>query len=218
MDGVLKSWSVPRGPSMDSAQKRLAVMTEDHPVPYLMFEGKIPAGEYGGGEMQIWDTGKWDAEGEGTPEEQLAKGRLEFALHGKQLNGRFNLVQIHGRDGDADGKQWLLIKGKDEFVKQDDALVPRLRGQTRTRPNKSTRGPSVRKVETTGTGKPVKTVLTGKGAKGDAKVEVEGKVVALTSLERVYFPEKKFTKADLLRYYLQVSETMLPYLHDRPLI
>lgn len=219
MDGVLKSWSVPRGPSLDPAQKRLAVMTEDHPVKYLTFEGKIPQGEYGGGEMRVWDSGTWEPEGEGDPTEQLEKGRVEFELKGKKLKGQFHLIQIRGQQaGDNAGRQWLLIKGSDKYAEKGDKVVPLLRGNTRTRPNQTEHGPSVVKVHTEGTGKPVKQVLGAKKPKGDAKVEVDGNIVALTSLDRVYFPEKKWTKADLLLYYLQVAETMLPYLQDRPLI
>lgn len=218
--GVLKSWAVPRGPSLDPSQKRLAVMTEDHPVKYLTFEGKIPQGEYGAGEMQIWDTGTWEPAGRLAAEEQLDQGRLAFILHGDKLNGEFNLVEMRGnrRVGDSEGKQWLLIKGPDRYANSQDELVPILRGRTRTRPNGSQAGPSVRKVEVQGTGKPVARVLKGKNLKGDVKASADGGVVELTSLERVYFPEKGYTKGDLLRYYDTVADTLLPYLQDRPLI
>lgn len=220
MDGVLKSWSIPRGPSLDPSQKRLAVQTEDHPVKYLNFEGKIPAGEYGGGEMRIWDTGTWKPAGSETPDQEYEAGHLVFTLQGKKLRGEFNLIRINRphQNGDTPGKQWLLIKGKDDYVKSEDEVVPLLRGNTRTRPNRSRGGPSVVKLPSTGTGEPVATVLKAKNPKGNISVETDGKVVALTSLDRVYFPDKGYTKADLLRYYLQVSQTLLPYLRDRPLI
>ena len=85
-DGVLKSWAVTRGPSLDPSQKRLAVMTEDHPLEYGGFEGVIPKGEYGGGPVMIWDEGTWEPIGD--PDEGLAKGDLKFRLHGKQAERR----------------------------------------------------------------------------------------------------------------------------------
>ncbi len=225
LGGVLKSWAVPRGPSLDPSQKRLAMMTEDHPVNYLAFEGNIPKGEYGAGEMRIWDTGTWEPAWDEKPEKQLDKGRFGFILHGKKLNGEFNLVRMgrsdergNGRAGDRPGKQWLLIKAKDKYANENDELVPILRGQTRTRSNRSRKGPSVVKVPVEGKAELIAKVFKEKNLKGDRKVQVEGKVVEVTSLDRVYFPEKKYTKADLLQYYYAMAETMLPYLADRPLI
>lgn len=108
LEGVLKSWAVPKGPSMDPADKRLAVMTEDHPYEYAKFEGKIPKGEYGGGEVIIWDTGTWEPM-DADPVGALAKGRLEFSLKGKRLSGKFLLVRT--------SKNWLLMKRHDEKEK-----------------------------------------------------------------------------------------------------
>ena len=105
-DGVLKSWAVPRGPSPDPADKRMAVMTEDHPVDYADFEGVIPAGEYGGGPMIIWDRGRWEPHGD--PRRGLEAGKLLFELKGFKLKGMWTLVKIKGRN--ATGKDWLLIK------------------------------------------------------------------------------------------------------------
>src|SRR5919202_1270398 len=97
--GVLKSWSVPRGPSLDPAEKRLAVETEDHPVEYLKFEGRIPEGEYGAGEHMRWDSGTYEVTGDAPALEQLAAGRLDFALKGEKLKGAFTLVKMKRREG-----------------------------------------------------------------------------------------------------------------------
>ncbi|HXX03005.1 MAG TPA: DNA ligase D [Xanthobacteraceae bacterium] len=111
LDGVMKSWAVTRGPSLDPDEKRLAVHVEDHPIEYNSFEGTIPAGEYGGGTVMIWDRGTWSPEGD--PHKGLAKGHLVFDLHGKKLHGRWHLVRMRARAGDRH-ENWLLIKGKDE--------------------------------------------------------------------------------------------------------
>ncbi|MBA3313932.1 MAG: DNA ligase D [Planctomycetaceae bacterium] len=117
-DGVLLSWAVPKGPSLDPSQKRLAVQVEDHPLAYAGFEGVIPAGEYGGGSVIVWDQGTYEPEGEIS--KMLAKGHLKFRLDGTKLKGNWNLVRTGGRS--ADGKNWLLIKIK------DDAVVPLSKG------------------------------------------------------------------------------------------
>jgi bifunctional non-homologous end joining protein LigD len=127
MEGVLESWAVPKGPSLDPADKRLAMQVEDHPVSYYDFEGTIPAGNYGGGTVMVWDAGTWEplspvpVKGEyvpGTEKEaaaMLAKGDLKFRLKGKRLSGDFALVHIKGRAG-SKGNEWLLIKKKDDHV------------------------------------------------------------------------------------------------------
>src|SRR5271157_2875187 len=127
MEGVLKSWAVPKGPSLDPADKRLAMQVEDHPVSYFDFEGTIPEGNYGAGTVMVWDEGTWEplspvpVKGEyvpGTDKEaadMLAKGDLKFRLKGKRLKGDFALVHIKGRAG-SKGNEWLLIKKKDDHV------------------------------------------------------------------------------------------------------
>src|SRR5262245_6857372 len=123
-DGVLKSWAVPKGPSLDPAQKRLAVRVEDHPLGYAEFEGTIPEGHYGAGEVHVWDRGTYETLPAGGTAPQavadgLAAGRLEFALHGRKLRGRFALVRMRGK---GRGKEnWLLTKMKDEFAQPDEA-------------------------------------------------------------------------------------------------
>src|SRR5215210_6458313 len=113
MGGVLKSWSVPRGPSLDPSEKRLAVETEDHPVEYLKFEGHIPEGEYGAGEHMRWDGGTYESLGDAPALEQYEAGRLDFELRGEKLRGAFTLVRMKGREG-----QWLLMKRTDEFAER----------------------------------------------------------------------------------------------------
>jgi len=123
LDGALKSWAVPKGPSMDPSVKRLAVHVEDHPLDYLKFEGMIPPGEYGAGEVIVWDIGTYEAERGETRKEQekilreeYKKGHLKIVLHGEKLNGSFALV----RTKQGEGKQWLLIKHRDDFASKED--------------------------------------------------------------------------------------------------
>jgi len=119
--GVLKSWAIPKGPSMNPSEKRLAVMVEDHPLEYIDFEGIIPQGHYGAGPVIIWDSGEFQPEGD--LENSLAKGKLVFTLNGKKLKGSFSLVLMKGR---GSGKDWLLIKGKDSFAKEDWKIIEEL--------------------------------------------------------------------------------------------
>ncbi|HSU99603.1 MAG TPA: non-homologous end-joining DNA ligase, partial [Roseiarcus sp.] len=118
LDGVLKSWAVTRGPSLDPGEKRLAVAVEDHPLEYADFEGTIAKGEYGGGSVIVWDKGTWTPLGD--PHRGLKKGHLEFELHGHKLNGRWHLVRMHGKPGEK-RQNWLLIKGDDDFARPGDA-------------------------------------------------------------------------------------------------
>ncbi|OAI47131.1 hypothetical protein AYO44_10160 [Planctomycetaceae bacterium SCGC AG-212-F19] len=112
LDGVLKSWAVPKGPSLDPSVKRLAVQVEDHPVEYGSFEGIIPPGEYGGGTVMLWDQGEWEPVGD--PEDGYRAGRLKFKLHGAKLRGGWMLVHTGGGASGRDKRQWLLIKERDE--------------------------------------------------------------------------------------------------------
>jgi bifunctional non-homologous end joining protein LigD len=113
MDGVLKSWAVPKGPSLDPSVKRLAIHVEDHPFEYRKFEGQIPQGEYGGGDVIVWDRGTYTVDGASSGPAQLAKGDLKFTLRGEKIQGSFVLVKIRGGEKQ---NEWLLIKHKDEFV------------------------------------------------------------------------------------------------------
>jgi len=113
IDGVLKSWAVPKGPSLDPAVKHLAAHVEDHPVEYGDFEGTIPAGNYGAGSVMLWDRGTFDLLGDTSADDQIKRGDLKFRLHGEKLNGDFALVLMKGR---GKGNEWLIIKKKDEFA------------------------------------------------------------------------------------------------------
>lgn len=120
-NGVLLSWAVPKGPSLDPAEKRLAMQVEDHPLDYADFEGVIPAGEYGGGTVMVWDRGWWKP-AEDDVDAMLRKGRLELALHGRKLAGRWLLVRTRGR-GTATKPSWLLIKRHDDHASDDDVVT-----------------------------------------------------------------------------------------------
>ena len=120
MDGVLRSWAVPKGPSYDPNDKRLAVHVEDHPVEYGDFEGMIPEGNYGAGAVIVWDRGRWTPVGD--PAEGLAKGKLLFRLDGHKLHGMWTLVKL--KKGE---KEWLLIKERDAYVTPGGRKCPRAR-------------------------------------------------------------------------------------------
>ncbi len=114
IDGVLVSWAVPKGPTLDPGERRLAMRTEDHPIEYLPFEGVIPAGEYGGGDVIVWDWGTWEPEPE-TPDpgKALRTGEIKFVIHGERIGGRYTIVRT---DRDGDRERWLLLKKRDEFA------------------------------------------------------------------------------------------------------
>jgi bifunctional non-homologous end joining protein LigD len=114
LDGTLKSWAVPKGPSLDPSVKSLAVQVEDHPLEYATFEGVIPQGEYGGGTVMVWDRGTWEPEVD--PDRGFKTGKLKFKLSGEKLHGSWALVRMGGRAGE-DGKNWLLIKHRDDEAK-----------------------------------------------------------------------------------------------------
>lgn len=134
--GVLWSWAVTRGPSLDPAEKRLAVHVEDHPLDYAGFEGTIPAGQYGGGSVIVWDEGRWMPEGD--PAAGLKKGHLAFTLEGHKLHGRWHLVRLKPRRGEK-RDNWLLIKSEDAFARTDEDILE-------TAPNSVKSGLSVEQI------------------------------------------------------------------------
>ena len=146
MNGVLKSWAVPKGPSMNSAEKRFAVRTEDHPVSYLPFKGKIPEGNYGGGTMEIWDKGKFipvDEDMNPLTDRQAAaaldKGELKIFLKGKNIEGGFVLIRLKN-----DEKNWLLIKHNDEYNTRKPYDAEKVRPVSRTGSKPQTARPATK--------------------------------------------------------------------------
>ena len=118
IDGVLKSWAIPKGPSLNPVDKRLAVMVDDHLLEYFDFEGIIPEGQYGAGAVVIWDSGTYSLFEGGDPMEALKSGKIVMELHGKIIKGGFTLVKMKGRDE----KNWLLIKRKDSYSQTEWTL------------------------------------------------------------------------------------------------
>ena len=146
LDGTLKSWAVPKGPSLDPHVRRMAVHVEDHPLGYANFEGVIPPGQYGAGTVIVWDRGEWVPLED--PRAGYRKGKLKFDLHGEKLRGRWNLVRMHGRAGERQ-EPWLLIKETDEEARpaseydiveaEPDSVVAGLKtGKKKTREKKTT--------------------------------------------------------------------------------
>jgi bifunctional non-homologous end joining protein LigD len=118
LDGTLKSWAVTKGPSLNPADKRLAVHVEDHPLEYGSFEGTIPEGQYGGGTVMLWDEGTWNPIGDA--EKSYRNGRLSFVLHGKRLKGEWHLVRMGGRAKGSKRENWLLIKSHDQYANEEN--------------------------------------------------------------------------------------------------
>jgi bifunctional non-homologous end joining protein LigD len=160
VDGVFKSWAVTRGPSLDPADKRLAVEVEDHPLDYGDFEGTIPKGQYGGGTVQMWDRGYWAPEPGFDPEKALAKGELKFVMEGERLHGGWVLVRLKPRGGDKHAN-WLLIKHK------DDAATPGEGGSIVAEDRSVASGRKMADIAA-GKGKPPKPFILADAAEPDA--------------------------------------------------
>ena len=138
MDGALASWAIPKGPSFDPSLKRFAVQTEDHPLEYGNFEGRIPEGEYGAGDSIIWERGTYDTVPPGQASAQRKKGHLHLELHGEKLKGRWHLVKTRGRPGEKAG--WILFKANDEFASPSFDVVAE-RPESVVSGRRVTRGP-----------------------------------------------------------------------------
>jgi bifunctional non-homologous end joining protein LigD len=216
--GVLVSWAVPKGPTLDPSAKRLAVHVEDHPLEYFDFEGVIAAGEYGGGDVIVWDWGTWAlAEGD-DPLEAIAAGDLHFTLDGEKLRGRFALVR---RGRERDREQWLLIKKRDDDAIDGWDPEDHPRSVKSGRTNDEVRAaPAASWSSTASWAAPTEDELAALDALGTKGTwTVGGRDVRLTNLDKVLFPGRgrgePLTKRDLIRHYATMAPAILPYLADR---
>jgi bifunctional non-homologous end joining protein LigD len=228
VDGVLKSWAVPKGPSLDPTVKRLAMMTEDHPIEYAEFEGIIPEGEYGGGSVIIWDEGVWHPEGD--PRAGLAKGKLTFELEGTKLAGSWHLFRTGSDRG------WLLKKRSDEEARPGSDLTAEEPESVRTgrtveevaeekdkvwRSNRPAKKKRAARAKATGAAAAARKAIARKTPSRAAEAEPDGEDriagIRISHPDRVVYPEDGFTKLDVARHYELVSSWMLPQIVDRPL-
>jgi len=246
LDGVLKSWAVPKGPHLDPTVKRLAMHVEDHPVAYGSFEGIIPQGEYGGGTVMLWDRGSWEPKGDA--DEDYRAGKLKFVLHGEKLNGAWMLVRTGGgKRTNGDARQWLLFKERDDWAKEGTAgdivassplsvasgrTLEQIAadrdwvwdGEAKATPvsKKGRRKPSPQKARpvpaaTRVSRPPAKTRPTAETVPYDMATKTFMDV-RLTSPEKILYPEDEITKLELASYYSSVAGWILPHMADRPLV
>lgn len=226
LDGVLLSWSVPKGPSLKPSERRLAVRTEDHPLDYASFEGIIPAGQYGGGTVVVWDRGTWSAEG--NARDGMKKGRLTFTLEGAKLHGRWHLVRTKPQ-----GKQeaWLLFKGRDDAAndtldivaeRPESVISGRTVEQIAAKPDRVWQ--SNRVARPTSLEKRAARFATKRAAVTPRAPANHNDLLTqlplgfkLTSLDKVLYPEQGITKGQLIAYLAVASEWMLPHIANRPL-
>jgi bifunctional non-homologous end joining protein LigD len=231
--GVLASWAVPRGPTLDPNVKRTAIHVEDHPIEYLDFEGVIPHGEYGGGDVIVWDRGTWEPHATDDPADAVAAGELHADVHGHKLNGR--LVLVRRGHGSSDSEQWLLLHKRDEYAiegwEPEDHPLSVLSGRTndavKADPERLWRSdlpPSeasvvLRRPAIAGPDADQIGALDELGP--DGTWEVFGRRLKLTNLEKVLFParpgEEPVTKREFIRYSARIAPVILPYLAGRAL-
>lgn len=233
LNGVLVSWAVPKGPTLDPKARQMAVHVEDHPVEYFDFEGVIPKGEYGGGDVIVWDWGTWRS-GKDDPARAIDDGELHFDLYGEKLAGRFVLVR---RDSERAGKQqWLLLHKNDDHARTgwDPEEHPRSVKTGRTNDEVAAApatlwrsdAPAAEAAVPVGAASerwdpPTEDELTALDELGaDGRWAVQGRELRLTNLDKVLFPgaaaEPPVTKRDLVRYHALIAPYMLRYLAGRP--
>ncbi len=192
LDGVLKSWAVPKGPCLDPSVKRLAMHVEDHPLEYGNFEGIIPKGQYGGGTVMLWDKGEWVSE-DADPLAAYKKGSMTFKLEGKKLKGLWKLIRIR-----SDPKSWLLFKINDKYAKPLAKFDVTLK---KTKSVKSNR-------------------TMDQIAEGSHKVwnsSAKKTTSNLTNPDKILYPEDDISKSQIADYYAEVKDWILPYITKRPL-
>jgi len=232
LDGVLLSWSVPKGPSLSPSERRLAVRTEDHPLDYANFEGVIPEGQYGGGTVVVWDRGTWEPEGDARA--GLENGRLTFHLHGEKLRGRWHLVKTRsGGQPDGHSENWLLFKGRDDAANDEiDILAAEpasvVSGRTideiaaapeRVWHSHRAASPTVAdkraaKIAAAKTGRPKAAANHNELLSLVAQLQLGFK---LTNLDKVLYHEQGITKGELIAYLAVVADWALPHIVNRPL-
>ena len=238
IDGVLASWAVPKGPTLDPGVRRLAVHVEDHPIEYELFEGVIPAGEYGGGDVIVWDRGTWEPHGTDDPAAAVRDGELHLDMHGERLKGRFALVRggrSGGRASSSDKEHWLLVHKHDGFAQDGwdaedhptSVLSGRTNDEVKAAPERLWRSDlpaaeaavSVGGPEVEGPTGDELDALAGLGTGGTW--EVFGRRLRLTNLDKVLFRghrgEPPVTKRELIAYTARIAPVILPYLRDRAL-
>jgi bifunctional non-homologous end joining protein LigD len=239
MNGVLASWAVPNGPTLDPAAKRLAVHVEDHPIEYIDFEGVIPAGEYGGGDVIVWDTGTWAPHETDDPVAAGAAGELHADMHGLKLKGKLILVRRGGRGRKSTGEEsseWLLLHKNDEYAVSGwdpedhprSVLSGRTNEEVKADPDRLWRSDlpaaqasiELRPRPVAGPAEAELAALDQLGPEGTW--EVFGRRLRLTNLDKELFParsraEPAVTKRELIRYSAQIAPVTLPYLAGRPL-
>ncbi|HSD87463.1 MAG TPA: DNA polymerase ligase N-terminal domain-containing protein, partial [Kofleriaceae bacterium] len=229
LDGVLLSWSVPKGPSLSPTERRLAVRVEDHPIDYADFEGIIPKGQYGGGTVCVWDRGTWEPEGDA--HEAMRKGRLTFRLDGQKLHGAWHLIRTKPTDKQ---ETWLLFKSRDEAANESLDIVTAkpesvITGRTleEIAADADRVWQSDHAVEPTAMEKRAARIAAAGTRADDERSPNAGDVAALvkqlplgfelTNLDKVLYPEQGITKAELIAYFAVVADWMLPQLANRPL-
>jgi bifunctional non-homologous end joining protein LigD len=228
MDGVLASWAMPKGPSLDPSVRSLAVHVEDHPLEYREFEGVIPAGQYGGGDVIVWDRGTWTPARPVDPADAIQAGELHFDLAGEKLAGRFVLVRTRRGRGKDD---WLMLHKHDEHAVEgwspDDhprsVKTGRTNDEVRDQPaavwhSDPPAGEAEEAVTFPGPTDDELAALAGLGTEGTWALQ--GRELRLTNLDKVLFPgrpgEEPVTKRDLVGYYARMAPLMLPFLAGRP--
>ena len=230
IDGVLVSWAVPKGPTLDPSVKRMAVHVEDHPIEYIDFEGVIPSGEYGGGDVIVWDTGTWEPAKDGDPAQQLARGELHAEVHGEKLRGPLVLVRRDdGAAKDGDKEQWLLLHKKDEHAVPGwdpeehprSVLTGRTNDDVKADPDRmwQSRAPAAEaEVSLLPEPAPDGAIVALEELGKEGVWEVFGRDLKVTNLDKVLFPgDPPVTKREFLAYVARVAPISLPYLEGRAL-
>lgn len=221
LDGTLVSWAIPKGPSLDPGEKRLAVHVEDHPLSYRHFEGSIPKGQYGGGDVIVWDRGTWEPEGD--PKAAYKAGKLAFTLRGEKLTGAWVLVRIRASPR-SDREQWLLIKSCDDSAidhGQYDVVSERpesvLSGELLPGDRESAATP-IADDAVAQVGKPKgareSRVGCSKKRKGETGSPLAG--VSISSAERIIDSQSGISKGELAAFYARIADWLVPHLVGRP--